>query len=142
MTASIASKLQHSAIKGAIVAGCGAFAAVLIGGAQEEVTILGVAMPKVAAVGATLFVSSVATDFALPYITSQAWASIGSPEIRKLENTLIGPALTGVALVALDAIAAPAMAQGHSLSQTFLVGVGASVASGYLVDSMGWVNTA
>ena len=134
-------KLKQSAMKGAIVAIAGAGASVIIGNGLDSVKVLSMQMPKALVLGGSLLVTSVASDFLVPYITP--FASVGSPALRKFENLVLTPLMVGVGLVLVDSVISPetVASAGNNLIKQVSVGFGASVLAGYTAEGLGWQPT-
>ena len=105
MTSSLTLKLQHSAMKGLVVAAAGTVASLAIGGGMQGVKVLSAEVPKFVVIGGSLFATSVASDFIVPYITP--FASVGNPQLRAFENLVLVPTMVGVGLVVVDSILSP-----------------------------------
>ena len=134
-------KLKQSAMKGAIVAIAGAGASVVIGNGLESVKVFSMQLPKAVVLGGSLFGTSIAADFLVPYITP--FASVGSPALRKFENLVLTPLMVGVGLVLVDSVISPetVASAGNNLIKQVSVGFGASVLAGYTSEGLGWQPT-
>ena len=140
-TSTLVVKLKQSAMKGAIVAIAGAGASVVIGNGLDSVKVLSMQMPKALVLGGSLFATSVAADFIVPYVTP--FAAVGSPTLRKFENLVLTPLMVGVGLVLVDSIISPQTVEsaGNNLLKQVSVGFGASVLAGYASEGLGWSPT-
>ena len=134
-------KLKQSAMKGAIVAIAGAGASAVLGNGLDSVKVFSTQMPKALVLGGSLLVTSVASDFLVPYITP--FASVGSPALRKFENLVLTPLMVGVGLVLVDSVISPetVASAGNNLIKQISVGFGASVLAGYTSEAMQWSPT-
>ena len=146
--ATVAKKLEHAALKGLVVGATGAVASVLVGNGFKLIPLFHHDLPKYVVVGGSLFMTSVATDFLIPYITP--WESMGNQTLQNFENIFLGPALCGVGMVLLDSIIAPEAIKDFNspagkpdfgMLAGISTGFGASVLAGYTAQGLGWIPT-
>ena len=135
------SKLQGNLSKAALVGVTGAVLSVLVLNGLAPVPVFGMMIPKFAAQGLVLSVSSVATSYIVPAVTP--FVSAGSPQLRQFQGLIVEPLALGMISLALESFVAPGaevIGTGGTF-RTIMVGSAASVVAAYTAEGMGWTES-
>ena len=131
--------LQNGAFKAGAVAVVSGLASVVLANGNESCRVFNTNMPRFVVSGLTMGLSSFAGDALIPVIVP--WVSVGSPILKKFENSILSPLLVGVASVAIDSALAPeAISEVGGPVKSVLIGAGSSILSYYVLDSTGLID--
>ena len=134
----MASKLQGTLAKAALVGATGAVLSVLVLNGLAPVPIMGMMLPKAVAQGLVLSASSVAASYVVPAVTP--FVSAGSPQLQQFESLVVTPLVLDTISLALESFVAPGaevIGTGGTF-RTIMVGSAASVVASYTSVGLGW----